>query len=153
MCLLYYRAPSINWRWKTESIQVLWSPRSSSVGGIHCIDVAVQLVSERKPGLGGEIDLGTPIDASCSFALTAPGCRRGQTWLHLLHRNWRGRALPALAALFAASVEGKALQHLHTHDRDAWGEKEVKKDINISELIGKYASLPRAFSQIWSKPS
>ena len=69
-----------------ESFRLLRRPPSlsSSVGGVHCIDVAVQLVSERQPGLGGEVDLGAPTEASCSFTVTAPGCRGGQTGLHLL---------------------------------------------------------------------
>lgn len=55
----------------------------SSVGGVHCIDVAVQLVSKRQPGLGGEIYLGAPTQASCSVTVTTPGCGGAQTRLHL----------------------------------------------------------------------
>lgn len=58
-----------------------------SVGGVHCVDVAVQLVPERQPGLGGEVDLGAPAEASGSLAVAAPGRRRGQAWLHLLYGN------------------------------------------------------------------
>lgn len=64
---------------------LLFSLLSSSVRGVHCIDVAVQLMSEGQPGLGGEIDLGAP--TSCSFTVTAPGRRGGQTWLCLLCGN------------------------------------------------------------------
>lgn len=102
-----------------ESMHLLRGPASSSVGGVHCVDVAVQLVSERQPGLGGEIDLGAPTQASsCSFAPT--GCGGAQAGLHLLDGNCRWGALSALAALFTASVEGETLQHLHTHGRDVW---------------------------------
>lgn len=58
-----------------------------SVGGVHSVDVTVQLVSERQPGLGGEVDLGAPAEAPRSFAVAAPGCGGGQPRLHLLYRN------------------------------------------------------------------
>lgn len=103
-----------------ESIFLLCSLSSSSVGSVHCVDVAVQLVSKRQPGLGGEIDLGAPTEASRSLAVTAPGCRGSQARLHLLYGHCRWGALPTLAALFTASVERKTLQHLHTHDRNVW---------------------------------
>lgn len=73
-----------------ESVHVLCSAPLSSVGGVHCVDVAVQLVSERQPGLGGEVDLGAPAEASCSFAVAAPGRRGGQAGRHVLYGNWVG---------------------------------------------------------------
>lgn len=123
MRLLSYRArrsapqtPGIRGQQKNFDYGVHLSPlQPSSVGGIHCVDVAVQLVSKRQPGLGGEIDLGAPTQASCSIAVTTPGCGGAQTGLHLLNGNCRWGALPALAALFTASVERKTLQHLYTH--------------------------------------
>lgn len=99
---------------------------SPSVGGVHCIDVAVQLVPKRQPGLGGEIYLGASRQTPCSFTVTAPGRGGGQTWLHILYRNCRWRALSALAPLFAASVEGETLQHFHTH-----GDKKDKSLLDV----------------------
>lgn len=109
-----------------------WSPFISSVGGVHCVNVAVQLVSKRQPGLGGEIYLGASTQASCSFAVTTPGCRGAKARLHLLDGNCRRGALPALAALFTASVERKALQHFHTHGgRGVCRERAENRDITI----------------------
>lgn len=45
----------------------------------------------------------------------------------------RWGALPALAAFFTASVERKALQHLHTHGRDVYRESRENKDIIIKK--------------------
>lgn len=76
--------------WATENFdtRVHLSPlQLSSVGGVHCVDVAVQLVSKRQPGLGGEIYLGAATQASCSLAVATPGCRGGQTGLHVLNGN------------------------------------------------------------------
>lgn len=87
--------------------------RSGSVGGVHGVDVAVQLVSEGQTGFGGEVDLGTPGQTAGALAVAAPGRGGRQTRLHVLC-HWG--ALSALASLFTASVEGKTLQHLHTHD-------------------------------------
>lgn len=101
-----------------------WSPFisfwASSVGGVHGVDVAVQLVSERQPGFGGEVDLGATTETSWSFAVAAPGCGGGEAGLHLINGNCCWGALPALAALFTAPVEGKTLQHLHSHSRGVW---------------------------------
>lgn len=44
-------------------------------------------MSERQAGLGGEVDLGAAAEASCSFAVAAPGCGGGQTGFHLLNGN------------------------------------------------------------------
>lgn len=96
---------------------------SFSVGGVHRVDVAVQLVSEGQPCFGGEIYLGASTQASCSFAVAAPGRGGAQAGLHVVDGNCRWRALPALAALFTASVERKTLQHLHTHGRDVWRKR------------------------------
>lgn len=74
-------------RSENQKTFLLCSPLCSSICGIHCIDVAVQLMSERQPGLGGEVDLGAPTEAPCSFTATAPGRRGGQTWLCLLCGN------------------------------------------------------------------
>lgn len=73
---------------------------------------------ERHPGFGGEIDLGVPTQASCSFAVAAPGRGGAQTRLCLLDGNCRRGALSALTSLFAASVERETLQHLDPHGRD-----------------------------------
>lgn len=59
----------------------------SSVGGVHCVDVAVELVSKRHPSLGGEIYLRAPAQASCSFAVAAPGCCGVKAGLRLLNGN------------------------------------------------------------------
>lgn len=52
-----------------DSQQTTW--KTKLVRGIHCIDVAVQLVSERESGLGGKIGLWTQTAAAVPFA--APG--------------------------------------------------------------------------------
>ena len=53
----------------------------------------------------------------------------------LLLLTCRRGALPALAALFTAPVERKALQHLHTHGgRDVCRERAVNRDMNMTQL-------------------
>lgn len=91
-------------------------PAAASVGGVHGVDVAVQLVPEGEPGLGGEVDLGAAAQAPAALPVAAPGRGGGEARLHLLYRNCRRGALPALAALLAAPVEWEALERLHTHD-------------------------------------
>lgn len=123
-----------------------------SVGGVHCVDVTVQLVSEGQPGFGGEV-AGAPAEGPGAF--TVPGGGGGQTRLHLLDGNWGGqkvrgqrsgsvflsvnhwwvqlsltgvwRTLSALTAFLTASVEGKTLEHLHTHRTGNCWTKTVKK--------------------------
>lgn len=76
---------NINWQEKTlESMSL---PQSCSVGGIHCVDVAVQLVPEREPGFAGEINLRVPTQTSRSFTVTAPGCGGAQARLCFFNRN------------------------------------------------------------------
>lgn len=60
---------------------------SSSVGGVHGVDVAVQLVPERQPGLCGEVDLRSVTEASCAVAVAAPGSGGGQAGFCLLSGN------------------------------------------------------------------
>lgn len=130
----------------------------SSVGGIYCVDVAVHLVPKRQPGFAGEINLGVPTQASRSLAVTAP--RRGGRQARLCFCNGRSGpcdgnnpaliwgcsnvlghvvvvaltccwgALFTLAAVFAASVERKALEHLNTH-----GRAVCKKKANITHKM------------------
>lgn len=76
---------NINWQEKTlESMSL---PQSCSVGGIHCVDVAVQLVPEREPGFAGEINLRVPTQTSRSFTVAAPGCGGTQARLCFFNRN------------------------------------------------------------------
>lgn len=70
-----------------------------SVGGVHCVDVAVQLVSKRKPGFAGEINLGVPTQASCSLAVAAPGCGGAQARFRILNGNWRKKVGHGLVTL------------------------------------------------------
>lgn len=67
-------------KWESDAVP----SQSSSVCGIHRVDVAVQLMSERQPGFGGEVDLW----ASTAFTVAAPGRCGWQTWLWLLCGNW-----------------------------------------------------------------
>lgn len=64
MLLLSYQAAPQGPSMKRKMYIQHRSPFISSVGGVHCVDVAVQLVSKRQPGLGGEIYLGATTQAS-----------------------------------------------------------------------------------------
>lgn len=76
---------------RNEQQKILKSISSSaappSVRGIHCVDIAVHLVPKRQPGFAGEINLRVPTQASCSFAVAAPRCGRGQSGLCFFNRR------------------------------------------------------------------
>lgn len=85
--------------------------------GIHCMNVAVHLVSEGDPGLLGIVHL-RAAQAAPAVALAACRCRGGEAWLRFFTRFFSFclcRAMSALAFVFAAPVEGEAQEHLHTH--------------------------------------
>lgn len=66
------RISSVSWwrQWLDEEEEKEVFGRSS-VGGVHSVDVAVQLVSEGETRLGGKIDLGS---SQAPLPITAPGC-------------------------------------------------------------------------------
>lgn len=60
---------------------------SYSAGCVHCVEVAVHLVSEGEASLGGEVDLGSA-QAATALALATTRHRRRQARLHLLSGDW-----------------------------------------------------------------
>lgn len=85
---------------------------AGSVGGIDGVDIAVHLMSERDPGLLGEVH---PCPAA-NLPLAAPGGCGGEARVGDLPGGCcLLEAPPALTPLFAAPVPGKTLQDLHTH--------------------------------------
>lgn len=93
-----------------DSQQTTW--KTKLVRSIHCIDVAVQLVSERESGLVGKIGLWTQNAAAVPF--TAPRGSGWQPWFHNFSFYCLWRAL-SFAPFPEASVEWEALKHFHTH--------------------------------------
>lgn len=61
---------------------------SYSAGCVHCVEVAVHLVSEGEASLGGEVDLGATQTAA-ALALATTRHRGRQAGLHLLTGDWR----------------------------------------------------------------